>query len=154
MDVGRPDLVGIPGLGSRSGQKNAALLVRRAHGHVTTADEFFKFFCESEVAMNHANAPVDRIKIGLRITLLAAVMGFLGIVDRSYGNPVGFPEPTVLVPVPSVRVGLPVIPVPVPDIYLFGGGYDRGRDVNDYRRRGAESRGAAHRDHDDHGRRR
>ena len=28
--------------------------------------------------------------------------------------------------------------------YLFGGGYDRGRDVHNYSHRGFESRGAAH----------
>ncbi|MGD1000402.1 MAG: hypothetical protein ABSA67_06850 [Candidatus Brocadiia bacterium] len=31
-----------------------------------------------------------------------------------------------------------------PDLYLFGGGYDRGRDVRDYSHRGAESRAEAH----------
>jgi len=31
-----------------------------------------------------------------------------------------------------------------PDLYLFGGGYDRGRDVHDYSHRGSESRAAAH----------
>jgi hypothetical protein len=31
-----------------------------------------------------------------------------------------------------------------PDVYLFGGGYDHGRDVHNYSHRGAESRGAAH----------
>lgn len=149
MDVGRPDLVGIPDLGRRSGRKNGALPVHRANGGIATAADFYDFRSEGEVPMNHANAPVDRIKTGLRITLLAAVMGFLGNMDRSHGNPVGAPEPNILVPVPSIRVGLPVIPVPMPwpDVYLFGGGYDRGRDVHDYRRRGAESRGAAHRDH-------
>jgi hypothetical protein len=34
--------------------------------------------------------------------------------------------------------------VSAPDLYLFGGGYDRGRDVRDYSRRGSESRRAAH----------
>jgi hypothetical protein len=34
--------------------------------------------------------------------------------------------------------------VSTPDLYLFGGGYDRGRDVHDYSRRGSESRAAAH----------
>ena len=34
--------------------------------------------------------------------------------------------------------------VSTPDLYLFGGGYDRGRDVHDYSRRGTESRAAAH----------
>ena len=36
------------------------------------------------------------------------------------------------------------IVIPAPDLYLFGGGYDRGRDVRDYSRRGSESRGGAH----------
>ena len=30
------------------------------------------------------------------------------------------------------------------DIYLFGGGYDRGRDVQNYSHRGSESRAVAH----------
>jgi hypothetical protein len=34
--------------------------------------------------------------------------------------------------------------VSAPDLYLFGGGYDRGRDVRDYSRRGSESRAVAH----------
>ena len=34
--------------------------------------------------------------------------------------------------------------VPGPDVYLFGGGYDRGRYVHGYSDRGAASRAAAH----------
>jgi len=30
-----------------------------------------------------------------------------------------------------------------PDVYLFGGGYDNGRDVHNYSNRGSESRGAS-----------
>ncbi len=33
---------------------------------------------------------------------------------------------------------------PGPDLYLFGGGFDRGRDARDFSRRGAESRAVAH----------
>ncbi len=33
---------------------------------------------------------------------------------------------------------------PGPDVYLFGGGYDRGRDVHVYSDRGHASIGAAH----------
>jgi hypothetical protein len=33
---------------------------------------------------------------------------------------------------------------PGPDVYLFGGGYDRGRDVHAYSARGHASIGAAH----------
>ena len=31
-----------------------------------------------------------------------------------------------------------------PDVYLFGGGYENGRDVRNYSHRGSGSRGAAH----------
>ena len=34
--------------------------------------------------------------------------------------------------------------VPEPDLVIFGGGYDRGRDVHDYSHRGHESREVAH----------
>jgi hypothetical protein len=34
--------------------------------------------------------------------------------------------------------------VVAPDLYLFGGGYDRGHDVHDYSRRGSDSRATAH----------
>jgi len=73
--------------------------------------------------MNKANALVDRIKIGLGIALLAALTGCVGWVDGGYGGGVVVAEP---------------------DVYLFGGGYDRGRDVHDYSRRGNESRAVAH----------
>jgi hypothetical protein len=75
--------------------------------------------------MNKANGSVDRIKIGLGIALLAALTGCVGWVDGGggYGGAVVVAEP---------------------DIYLFGGGYDRGRDVHDYSRRGGESRVVAH----------
>jgi hypothetical protein len=33
--------------------------------------------------------------------------------------------------------------VPAPDVYVFGGGYERGREAHDYGRRGYESRAAA-----------
>jgi len=36
-----------------------------------------------------------------------------------------------------------IVPGP-PDVYLFGGGYDRGRDVHEYSQRGYASRSAAH----------
>jgi hypothetical protein len=75
--------------------------------------------------MNNANGPVDRIKIGLGIALLAALTGCVGFVDGGgdYGG---------------------AVVVPGPDFYFFGGGYDRGRDVHDYSHRGVVSRAAAH----------
>ena len=90
---------------------------------LTSGDLIFDFFREGKVRMNKANGPVDRIKIGLGIALLAALTGCVGFVGGGYGGEVV---------------------VPGPDLFLFGGGYDRGRDVHDYSRRGGESRAAAH----------
>ena len=76
-----------------------------------------------KIKRNKANGPVDRIKIGLGIAVLAGLTGCVGYVDGGYGGGVVVAEP---------------------DVYFFGGGYDRGRDVHDYSRRGGESRAAAH----------
>src|ERR1035441_8891125 len=73
--------------------------------------------------MNMPNGSVDRIKIGLGIALLAALSGCVGFVGGGYGGAVVVAEP---------------------DVYLFGGGYDRGRDVHGYSDRGSVSRAAAH----------
>jgi len=75
--------------------------------------------------MNKANILVDRIKVGLVFALLAALTGCVGYVDGGggYGG---------------------VIVAPEPDVYLFGGGYDRGRDVRGYSDRGSASRAVAH----------
>jgi hypothetical protein len=72
---------------------------------------------------NKANGPVNQIKIGLGIALLAALTGCVGYVDGGYGG---------------------TVVVPGPDVYVFGGGYERGREVHDYGRRGVESRAVAH----------
>ena len=73
--------------------------------------------------MNQANGPINRIKIGLGVALLAALTGCVGYVDGGYGG---------------------TVVVPGPDVYLFGGGYERGRDVHAYSNRGAVSRAVAH----------
>jgi hypothetical protein len=74
--------------------------------------------------MNKANGPVDRIKIGLGIALLAVLTGCVGYVDGGYGG---------------------AVILPVPDVYVFGGGYyERGRDVRAYSQRGSVSRAVAH----------
>jgi hypothetical protein len=75
--------------------------------------------------MNKANGPVDQIKIGLGIALVATLTGCVGWVDGGggYGGAVVVAEP---------------------DIYLFGGGYERGRDVHGYSDRGSASRAVAH----------
>jgi hypothetical protein len=74
--------------------------------------------------MNKANGPVDGIKIGLGIALLAVLTGCVGYVDGGYGGAVMVPGP--------------------PDVYFFGGPYyERGRDVHVYSHRGFESRASA-----------
>ncbi|MGD1088569.1 MAG: hypothetical protein ABR955_07560 [Verrucomicrobiota bacterium] len=72
--------------------------------------------------MNKANSPVDRIKIALGMALLTALTGCVGFVGGGYGGEVVAPGP---------------------DLFLFGGGYDRGRDVQGYSNRGFASRAAA-----------
>ncbi len=75
--------------------------------------------------MSEARARISRIKLGLAIAALAVFTGSLtgcvGYADGGYGGP---------------DYG--------PDVYLFGGGYDRGGDVHNYSHRGAESRSVAH----------
>lgn len=78
--------------------------------------------------MNTANGLVERIKVGLGIALVAALTGCVGYVDGGYGG-------TVVVPAPDVYG---------PEVYVFGGGYERGREAHDYGHRGFESRAAAH----------
>jgi hypothetical protein len=68
------------------------------------------------------NSSVGRIRIGLAITVLSALTGgCVGFVGGRGGGAVMVPGP--------------------PDVVLFGGGYDRGRDVHGYGQRGEESRG-------------
>jgi uncharacterized membrane protein YgcG len=92
---------------------------------LTSGDVIFDFSREAKIRLNKKHGPIDRIKIGLGIALLAAVTGCVGWVDGGggYGG---------------------VVVAPEPDLFLFGGGYDRGRDVHGYSDRGFESRAAAH----------
>jgi hypothetical protein len=70
--------------------------------------------------------PVGQIKIGLGVAFLVAVTaGCVGYVD------------------PGPVYGGAVI-VPEPEVYFWGGGYDRGHDVHVYSHRGGESRAVAH----------
>jgi hypothetical protein len=71
------------------------------------------------------NGPVQQIKIGLGMALLASVLGCVGYVDGGYGGAV-------------------IVPGPV-DVGFYGGPYfERGRDVRIYSNRGVQSRAAAH----------
>ena len=74
--------------------------------------------------MNKTNGPATRIKIELEIALLTALTGCVGYVDGGYGG-------TVFVPGP-------------PEVFFYGGGYERGHDVRVYSHRGVESRAVAH----------
>jgi hypothetical protein len=65
-----------------------------------------------------------QIKIGLLIGLLASLTGC-----ATYGGGPYYDGAVV---------------VADPDEYLFGGGYDNGRDVQHYSQRGSASRGTAH----------
>ena len=75
-----------------------------------------------ENSMNKAKGLVGRIKIGLVVGLLTALTGCAGYGGGPYYN-----EGVVV----------------EPDMYLFGGYYDSGRDAHNYSHRGSESRGAA-----------
>ena len=67
---------------------------------------------------------IDWLKIGLGTALVATVTGCVSYVGGGYGGEVMVPGP--------------------PDVFIFGGGYERGRDVRNYSHRGYESRAVAH----------
>jgi len=77
---------------------------------------------------------INRIKIAFGIALVAALTtsltGCVGYVDGGYG---GYGDN-----------GGYYGGDPGPDIYLFGGDYDRGRDVQAYSHRGSVSRATVH----------
>ncbi|HEY1717301.1 MAG TPA: hypothetical protein VGH42_03295, partial [Verrucomicrobiae bacterium] len=78
-------------------------------------------FSKGNFRMKKTNGLFDLIKIALGIALLATMTGCVGVVGEGYGGVV----------------------VAQPDLFLFGGGYDRGRDVHNYSQRGFSSRAAA-----------
>jgi len=73
--------------------------------------------------MSTTRGPVDRINIGIEIAVLAVLTGCVGYVDGGYSGAVVVREP---------------------DTFVFGGGFERGREVHDYSHRGFESRRVAH----------
>jgi hypothetical protein len=76
--------------------------------------------------MNKTKGAFDQIKLGLGVALLVISTGCIVPVGGDYGGG-----------------GVVVAPGP-PDLFLFGGGYDRGRDVHTYSQRGFASRVVAH----------
>jgi hypothetical protein len=85
----------------------------------------FNFFRSGKLRMKKSHGPVEMVKIGLAVTMLTVFTGCVGFVGDG-----GYYDGGVV--------------VAEPDVFLFGGGYDRGRDVHGYSNRGAESRAAAH----------
>ena len=76
--------------------------------------------------MNKANGSVGRVTMALGIALVTATT-WTGCVGWVGGGGDGGD-----------------VVVSGADFWLFGGGYDRGRDVHGYSNRGHESRAAAH----------
>jgi hypothetical protein len=74
--------------------------------------------------MNKSNSLGSRVALGFGVVLLVASVG-------------------CIVPVGGGGYGGEVV-APGPDVVLFGGGYDRGRDVHAYSQRGFASRAAVH----------
>ncbi len=74
--------------------------------------------------MKQANKLTDQLRIGFGVLVAAGLTGCVGYVGGGYGGA--------------------VVVAPGPDLYLFGGGYERGHDVHEYSRRGAESHAVAH----------
>jgi hypothetical protein len=66
---------------------------------------------------------IELIAIGVAIVLMATLVGCVGYVDGGYGG--------------AVVVG-------GPEVTVFGGGFERGREVHEYSRRGGDSRAAGH----------
>jgi hypothetical protein len=75
----------------------------------------------SPMNMKRTNQPSFKVHLALGIALLMTLAGCVGYVDGGYGGG--------------------AVVVPGPDVFLFGGGYDRGGDVHGYSHRGFESRG-------------
>ena len=118
------------------GRKAYGLGEQFAPGADSSAAGLFDFFREGKVRMNKLSHPINRIKIGLGIVLVAALtgslMGCAGYVGTGYGG--GYGD----------YGGYDSYYDGGPDVYLFGGNYDRGRDVQSYSHRGSVSRGMAH----------
>jgi hypothetical protein len=73
--------------------------------------------------MDKLNRPITGIKTGLVAAAIAVLTGCVGYVEGGYGA---------------------AVVVPAPDVYVFGGVYERRHEVHEYSRRGNESRGYAH----------
>ena len=112
-----------PARGRGSDRKEDATGDRPAPGGMAGAAPFFDFFRAAKIRLSPATRPADLIKLGLGLALLSVLMGCVGYVGGRYRG-------RVL--------------VPGPEVYIFGGYYERGREVRDYSHRGYESRVLVH----------
>lgn len=123
FDAGWIDHVRIPELGSATGRNDVEINVPGAPGGISNAATGVGSFLERKALMNRKNWAVGRFKLWLGIVLVAVSAGCIVPVGGGYDGPVV---------------------VPGPDLFLFGGGFDRGRDVHAYSQRGFASRAVAH----------
>jgi hypothetical protein len=124
FDAGRLDHGGTPDVGGRAGRKDGAIDDRDAVRGISGTCALFDSLRERKDAMKKTNSLMDRITLGLGVSLLVISTG-------------------CIVPVGGGGYGGEVV-APGPDLLLFGGGYDRGRDVHVYSQRGFASRAAVH----------
>jgi hypothetical protein len=80
------------------------------------------------------NGPAEKIHVCLGIALLTVVTGCTGYVGGGYGGGGGYV---------GGGYGGAVV-VAQPDVYLYGGSYERRQDVHVYSNRGVESRAVVH----------
>lgn len=119
----------MPDLGCNPGREDGAIADQDAVCGISRTRAVFDTFREGEVRMKNLNGLADRITLGLGISLLAVSTGCIVPVGGGYGGDVV---------------------VPGPDVVLYGGGYDRGRDFDDghdahvYSERGVASRATVH----------
>jgi len=109
-------------------ESTRAAPLENAESNPTTASAVaFIGTVDQQLENNRARGPVELTKLALAMALLAAMTG---CVAPGYYGGVG----------PDYYGGV----VTGPDAYVFGGGFERGRDVHAYSNRGAVSRRAAH----------
>jgi hypothetical protein len=111
--------------GSGSSRKEDANSDPYALAGISRGTAFLNGYRECKARMDKGNGRL-RIRIGLGLGLVAALTGCVGYVDGGYG---------------AAAV------VPAPDLYFYGGSFERGREVHDYSHRGFESRAVAGREH-------
>ena len=134
------------------GAKRAVSMVQKAVAQRSIVfqkqSDYFDFLREKTDLQTISKGFNGRFKFGPRAAALGVMLGCAGLATGAQAG-----EVIVEVPAPRVRVFVPpppVIEVHPPGFFIFGGDYDRRHDVDDYRRRGRDSRDWAHRHGDEH----